>query len=199
MSYCNGKLSQEISPNCENRVVGGIEKEGVIMNRSDIDYGGVVYDATRKNVIKTLALKTGAKAYKVIVPSNTPFSGTSVTMEAGTNRNTFTKKIGFVIFDSGPDVSENIIDGLATGEFVCILENKHKSLNKAENAGDSTFEVYGLTQGLKATTLENDKNSEDTEGGWNVELTETKDPNSGIYLFDTDIETTRAKVESLTA
>lgn len=207
MGYCDGIISQSIEQDCENPVVGGIEQEGVIINRKDIDASKTVYepDTTgepvvkgRKNVITTIGLKTGAKAYKVLIPTNQPFNGTSTTLEAGTNRNTFTNNVGMVILNNDPDVCQNVIDGLATGQFVCILENKYKNTNKATTPGDSSFQIYGYYQGLKATTLENDKYSEDTEGGWNVVLTETKSPKSALFYFDTDLATTRAKLETLT-
>lgn len=199
MGYCDGLIKQGIAVDCENPIVRGIEENGVIINRKDIDFGAVVFDETRTNVIKTLPLKVGKKAYPVHVPTKQPFNGTTTTLEEGTNRNSFTNNAGFIVFDNSPDVCENIIDGLATGEFVLIYENKYKNLNKETNKGDSSFQIVGYYQGLKASTLENDKYSEDTEGGWNVVLTETKVPKSALFLFNTDLETTRSQVESLTS
>lgn len=196
--YCDGLISQDMQVDCKNPVVSGVEQDGIIINRKDIDSSKTVYDATRNNVLTKIGLKEGAKAYKIIIPTNQPFNGTNTTMESGTNRNSFTNNVGIVILDNGPDVCGNIIDSLATGEFVVILENKYKNLNKSTNAGDSSFQVFGFIQGLKATTLENDKYSEDTEGGWNVVLTETKVPSSGLFYYDTDLATTRAKLDSLT-
>lgn len=200
MGYCDGLISQGITVDCENPIVGGIEKEGIIINRSDIDASATVMETgvdSRPNVITTLGLKAGAKGYKVVIPTNQPFNGTITTMEAGTNRNTFTNTLSMVILNNDPDVCANVIDSLATGEFVCILENKYKNTNKVTNPGDSTFQVIGYYQGLKAATIENDKYSEETEGGWAVELTETKVPKSALFYFDTDIATTRAKIDSL--
>lgn len=208
MGYCDGLIEQGIEPSCDNPIVGGIEANGVIVNRKDIDFAKVVFEPDsagspivkgRKNVIQTLPLKDGAKAYPIHVPTNQPFNGTTTTLEAGTNRNTFTNNVGFIILDNSPDVCEKIIDGLATGEFVVIYENKFKNLNKEVNAGDSAFQIVGYYQGLKASTLENDKYSEDTEGGWNVVLTETKVPKSALFLYNTDLDTTRTQIESLTA
>lgn len=207
MGYCDEIIKQDIQQDCSNPFVMGLDQEGIIINYKDIDFSETEYDpdvvgppavAGRKNVITKIGLKTGKKAYKVVVSGNKPFSGTTTTMEVGTNRNTFTNNVGIVILNNDPDVCENIIDGLATGKFVCILENNFKNTNKATKPGDSTFQVYGFYQGLRAATLENDKYSEDTDGGWNVVLTETKAPRSGMFYFDTDIATTRAKIESLT-
>jgi len=107
--------------------------------------------------------------------------------------------VGMVILDNDPDVCGDVIDSLASGKFVVILENKHKNINKKENAGDSSYQVFGYYQGLQASTLENDKYSEDTEGGWNVVLTETKTPKSALFLYKTDLDTTTKAFESLTA
>lgn len=202
MGYCDGLINQDITADCENPIVLGIEKAGVIVNREDIDFGLTEYETgegARKNVITKIGLKTGKKGFKVIIPTKQPFNGTGTALEEGTNRNTFTNTLGMVILGNDPDVCEKILDGLATGEFVCILENKYKNINKTTKPGDSSFQIYGFYQGLKATTLENEKYSEDTEGGWNIVLTETKSPKSGLFYFNTDLETTRESLATLTA
>lgn len=202
MGYCDGLINQDITADCENPIVPGIEKAGVIVNREDIDFGLTEYETgegVRKNVITKIGLKTGKKGFKVIIPTKQPFNGTGTALEEGTNRNTFTNTLGMVILGNDPDVCEKILDGLATGEFVCILENKYKNINKTTKPGDSSFQIFGFYQGLKATTLENEKYSEDTEGGWNIVLTETKSPKSGLFYFNTDLETTRESLATLTA
>ena len=120
-------------------------------------------------------------------------------MAQGTYRNTFTHDINIVVFDNDPDVCADIIDGLANGSYVLVLENKYKALQKTETPGDAAFQVYGWYQGLRANTIENDKYSEETDGGWLVALQETKVPKSGLFLYNTDYTTTKAQVETLTA
>jgi hypothetical protein len=194
---CEFLIKQSIEINCNDPVTAGIEANGVIVNRQDIDFAEVEFNAIRKNVIEQLALKTGKKGYAVYVPGPTPFNNTTTTMEKGTNRNTFTNDVGFVILNHDPDVCANIIDALANGEFVVVYENKFKNTNKATNPGDSAFQVIGYYQGLKAETLENNKYSAETEGGWNVLLKETKSPKSGLFLYNTSYSVTKATVESL--
>ena len=146
MGYCDGLITQNIEVDCENPIVGGIEQEGVIANRRDIDFSLTEFETgvgARKNVVIKIGLKAGAKAYRAIIPSNQPFNGTNTTLEAGTNRNTFTNNVGIIILNNDPDVCESVIDGLASGEFVCILENKYKNTNKATKPGDSTFQIFG--------------------------------------------------------
>ena len=192
---CEYLIKQDIERNCDDQIVGGIEANGVILNRKDIDFGATEFDNVRKNVIKELVSK--AKGYKIYVPGPTPFNNTTTTMEKGTNRNTFTNDVGFVVLDNDPDVCENIIDQLANGEFAIIYENKFKNINKPVTPGDSAFQIVGYYQGLKAETLENNKYSDETEGGWNVLLKETKSPKSGLFLYDTSYTATQAKIQTL--
>ena len=194
-SVCEFLIQKDIEVNCDDPVVGGIEPNGVIINRKDVDFGASVFDTTRKNVIKTLIAH--AKGYSIYVPSPTPFNNTTTVLEKGTNRNTFTNDVGFVILNNGPDVCEKIIDGLANGRFVIVYENKYKNLNKQTTPGDSAFQIAGWYQGLIAETIENNKYSADTDGGWAVLLKETKVPRSGLFLFNTDYETTRKQVNAL--
>lgn len=86
MGVCDDILKKDISPSCDDPVVQGLEQEGVIMNRADVDFAATLFNSTRKNVIETLAMKTGKKAYKVIVPGKTPFTGTTTALATGTYR-----------------------------------------------------------------------------------------------------------------
>lgn len=198
MSVCDYSIKRDIAPSCDDPIVPGVEQEGVIFNRADIDFATVTFSQTHKNVIETLALKSGAKGYKVIVYGNTPFTGTNTALTTGTYRNTFTNTVNMVILDNNPDVCGEVIDGLANGEFVVILENKSKGLN-ATTPGYSAFQIYGYYQGLNAAEISNDKYSEETEGGWSVSLSETKVPKSALFLYKTSYEATKTMVESLTA
>jgi hypothetical protein len=196
-SLCDSLIKKDISPNCDDPITPGYEAEGVIINRRDIDFAASVFDETNKNVIKTLVLKKSKKAYRIVVPGKTPFTGTKTALAVGTYNNTFTNDLSFVVLDDGPDVCSEIIDGITNGEFVVILERKYKGLQNAEHKGNKAFKVYGWYQGLMANTMENDSYSEETDGGWAVALQETKSPKSALFLFNTDYDTTKAQVETL--
>ena len=192
MELCDFKLAQDISSSCENPQVAGLKNTGYLINFDDIDWDNIAKDASAANIVKTLPLLTGKRAYKVVVPGNTPFTGTQAAMTTGTYRNKFTKTASIVVLNSGPDVARNVIDQLANGRFVFIFENKYQGADKK-----NTFEIYGLEQGLAASELTNEKYSEDPDGGWAVTLEETNAPSSGMFLFNTDITTTRAALTSL--
>lgn len=197
MGVCDEMLKKDIAPSCDDPVVPGYEQEGVIMNRDEVDFALTTFNATQKNVIETLAMKSGKKGYKVVVPGKTPYTGSKTSLATGTYRNTFTNALQLVVLDHGPEVCSDIIDGLANGSYVVILENKYKALQKESNPGNAAFQVYGYYQGLAATTLENDKYSEDTEGGWLVNLEEIKCPKSALFYFKTDYDTTKQALETL--
>lgn len=189
---CESIIAKDIDFACDDLVTKGLEADGLIMNRSDIDFSATVFNSSNPNIIETLVLKSGKKAYEVSQMGNTPFTGTQSTLEVGTYRNTWSHSVPVVVLANDPDVAHNIIDGLANGTFVMILRNKHKGSN-----GDGEYQVYGYTQGLVASEGTNDKYSDDTDGGWIITLQETGARKSAIFYFKTDATTTAAQYESL--
>ena len=189
---CDYQLAADLVASCTVKPVKGIKSHGFIMNYNDIDMEATARDENNPNIVKSLILKTGKKAYKMYVPGKSPYTGTKKTMSAGTYRNRFNKDVSIVILDNGPDVSHNIIDQLANGTFVIVLENKFPGSDNK-----NTFEIYGLEAGLTATALDDDKYSDDTEGGWLATLQEENAPTSGIFLFGESLSATRTTLESL--
>lgn len=189
---CDYQLAADLAASCTVKPVKGIKSHGFIMNYNDIDFEATARDATNPNIVKSLILKTGKKAYKMYVPGKSPYTGTKKSLSAGTYRNRFNKDVSIVILDNGPEVAHNIIDQLANGTFVVVLENKFPGSDNK-----NTFEIYGLEAGLTATALDDDKYSDDTEGGWLATLQEENAPTSGIFLFGESLSATRTALESL--
>ena len=178
--------------NCENPSTKGFRNYGYLINYDDIDFESCVRDESNPNILTTLVLQTGKKAYRMYVPGKTPYTGTNNALAEGTYRKNFTKGVSLVILDNGPDVVRDIINPLANGLFVAILENKYGGKD-----GKNTFEIYGFEQGLSATALADDKYSEDTEGGWSATLEESGAPSAGIFLFNQSVAATRTALVSL--
>ena len=197
-SICDYVISKDIDFNCSDPVVGGAEAVGVIINRADIDFAQSTINQTQPNILEGIAFKKNTlRGFKIKQAVVNPFNGTNTALASGNVRNSWTKVLSFVVLDDGPEVSSKIIDPMANGEFVVIIEKKYKGLANA-NPGSSAFEVYGWHQGLKSSEISNDLYSEDTEGGWAVTLQETKAPMSKMYLYKTSYSATEALVESLT-
>lgn len=185
---CDFALAQDISVQCDKPQQAGLKNTGWLVNYDDIDFDTLEQTG---NIVTKLSLLQN-RAYRVFVPGKTPFTGTQSALVVGTYANKFNKTASIVVLDSGPDVSENVIDQLANGRFVFIFENKYKGKDNK-----NTFEIYGLEQGLTATEMTNDKYSEDTDGGWAVTLVEEKAPKSGIFFFKESLTATRAAIKSL--
>lgn len=190
MGLCDSYISRDITINCDSNQTRGLEEDGIIINRNHVDFAKTVF-GDKKNIIKTLVLKSGYRGYEVRSAGATPYTGTGTRMVKGTYKNTWNSTLPIVILANSPEVVEEIIEGLANGTFVVILRNKTK--------GEGEYQVYGYHQGLKAETIENDKYSEDTDGGWLATLQETGSPKAAMFLFNTDEETTASMYESLKA
>lgn len=198
VTLCGSLLSENISPSCDNPILTGVENVGMIINRDDIDFTNVVKNGTRKNVIENLDVKVGKKGYSIYIPSNTPFAGTKISLATGVNSNKFNSEVAFTVLNNDPDVADKIIAGLANGTYVVVIKNKYNNTDKTSTPSDSVFQVFGFEKGLRATALENDKYSADTDGGWSVVLTEELHPKPAHFLYKTDYATTLAQFDALT-
>ena len=192
MAICDYLISKAISVDCENQSVAGLEPNGLIINRDDIDFSATTFNAQNPNIIETLVLKTGKKAYDIIQQGATPFTGVASNLNVGTYRNTWTHDVPIAILGNDPDIAANIIDKLSNGTFVVILRNVQKG-----TTGNAEYQVYGYAQGLRASEGVNEKYSEDTDGGWLITLQEQRAPKSAMFFFDTDAATTATAYEAL--
>ena len=190
---CESLIARDINQDCSNRSAKGLEADGVLINREDIDFGATVFDTANKNIIKTLALKAGKRGYKVKQLGSTPFTGTKKDLVKGTYVNTWTKTVALAVLENGPQVTRDVIDPISNGTFVAVLRNKTKGAD-----GSAEYEIFGYQQGLMASEGSNDAYSDDTQGGYLMTLTEENAPNAGTFLFDTDAKTTAATYASLT-
>ena len=183
---CDQLVKADISNDCSAVHTKGYKALGKLINYDDIDWANVAYNTGKTNSVKTLPLLSGKTGYDVVQLGNQPFTGTKVDMVEGTYRNTFTNTCSFVVLDNDPDMAEDIIDGLASGKFVLILQ----SLDMGDSTNkDGAFRIFGMVNGLHATALANDAYS-DAFNGWVVTLVEENNPNSAMFLFDTSYATT---------
>lgn len=192
MEKCDFNLAADIAADCASMSVKGQGNRGWIMNFDDVDRETSKVDSSNPSLLTSLVLNTGAKAYNVYVPGSTPFTGTVKTFVKGTYINTWNKDVHLVILNEGPDVCNDIIDKLANGRFVMVLENKTSGAG-----GKATYEVYGYEAGLTASEMSNDKYSEETNGGYAATLQETGANKSGMFLYATSLAATKAALESL--
>lgn len=191
MAICSSLISQDIAANCANPLYKGLEGLAYIINREDIDILAVTNGVVKADATG-LKLKTGASAYHVQMASKVPYEGTTKTLNAGNISNKVDKSFKVVINNDGPDINENIVKKLLNGEFVVIFERKWNN-----TTGNAKFEIFGAETGLKVDAYDQDYNNADTDSGIEVTLKEEGAPTPGIYVFDTDVATTRTYLEGL--
>lgn len=191
-NLCNSLIAQDIEANCDNLGIKGLEPDGKIINRSDIDFSATTFNAGNDAIIESLVLKTGKTAYDVSQLGNTPFTGLVQNLNIGTYINTWTTDIPIAVLANDPTVTKNVIDVLSNGEFVLILKNKAHG-----TSGNAKYQVFGYAQGCRASEGTRDAYSEDTEGGWLITLQEANHPKSAMFFFDTDEATTDAAYAAL--
>ncbi len=160
---------------------------GYIINKSDI-----ASVSETDGIVESITLATGKKAYKIQQLGNQPFNGTAIEMQDSEILKSFNKIVAFVVLDNSPSVSQDIIEPLANGEFVVIIENKY---NVA--ASKNAFEIVGLEVGAKATAIS--QNKYENMAGWSIELTEQETPVANKFVWSTDYTTTKSMLEALTA
>lgn len=200
MEDCSKTIAKCIKASCSNPVYSGVEATGWIFNKADVTPVYAPVDPQNptagvdKHQVTAFTMASGAKGYEVQQLGKTPFTGTTTEMVEGTNSNTFTNTLALVVPDNSLEVSKDIIDNLAAGKFVVILENSYEG-----GDNQSKYQVFGLSKGLSATALTNDKYSEDTNGGWAVTLTEENVGVSGVFFYDTDLTTTKSTIEGYIA
>lgn len=185
MALCNYLIEKNIQADCASPIFAGVEAVGYIINRSDIKSF-----MKANGIVSAIGLNSGAKAYLIQQMGQQPFNGTGSEFQQGEVMNTFNRKVQFIILDNSPEVAEDIVNPMANGEFVVIVENKYKDDTKS-----NAFEVYGLDKGARATAITEDKYQ--NMAGWVCELTETETPNSNTFFWDTDYDTTKAALEAL--
>lgn len=198
MAECDNLIKQNIAKNCDEPIVQGAERTAYIINKADIDYSNVTFVTNSSNQISALPLKSGKKAYTVKQNGKQPFNGTKTTLESATQGGVATNEIALVIPDNSPSISENVIDPMLDGEFVVIIENKHKNLRAdGAAAGASAFQIFGFWQGLTLKEGSRELYNDDTLSGWAITLEETKVAQSALFLNAGSLTATQTLVQTL--
>lgn len=185
------RLAASIVADACNPATKGIKSIGYIANFDDVDHTAMsgVRDG---NLYSDFKLKTGAKLYKIYQAGKKPFNGANAEAQVNDYRTTWNKTLPFVIFDNGADVTENIIDQLANGKFVAVVENAFAGHN-----GDNTYEIVGLETGLMMSEASAEKYNDDYGGGWSVTMLEENAPSAGLYVLTESVSATKTLLEGL--
>lgn len=152
---CTGHLTADITFDCLNAPIGGIEQNIVLINKDDIDVSATVTDPANRLKVTQITLKAGktgylltgvkqanGKAWELVKKENAP--------------DKFKHTFSGVIFT--PSLANKTqADNLSKGsKYVAVIEQVWKGTNNAD-----AFEVLGLTSGLELTTMTNSSKEND--------------------------------------
>lgn len=203
MNLCEKLITKCIGADCDNPIFTGLESKAYIFNKSEI--ASFTYDEDEPNLITGITMKTydddGSdveySGYTITQIGKQPYTGTNTALVEGNVSNKFTETLNFVVPDNSPTAAA-ILDNIANGRFVVIVANEFTGSD-----GKGKFQCYGVKKGLVATSIENDKYSEDTDGGWSISLSSENAPNSSLFIQhldttgDTPVDDTESYLDSL--
>lgn len=184
---CLGSLADNITEDCDNPRVSGYETTALIFNRDDIDWTAVTVDSTNPRIIKTWAVKSGAKPYAIYNPRVNPASFNGTQTEYSSDNDRYGKTLQFYYVGIGAGAAMNVVEPLKSGSYIAILQRK-------DHIGDGSFQMLGYQAGLVASAQVQD---EDT-GYWLITMT-TTEPSAEIAFFNTDYATTKTAFDALVA
>ena len=183
-----------IGGNCVDPIVGGIKPNVVLVNHSDID---LAQTEIIDGIITKLVLKASKTGYLAQMLPRT--STTTIALAKGAYANGWDQNLTLRILNLGPDVKK-FVEDLSKAKVVAIVENNYVNFNAATGKGNTVYEAYGFYTGLELNEGTRDSEDADTKGGYVVTLgcgENTKEPTLPISVFDTDLETTKAMIDSL--
>lgn len=184
---CLGVISLNIDEDCDNPRVIGYEEVAIIVNRSDIDWSAVTFDASNKRIVTDFVLLPGKVPYVIYNPrlSNPSFNGTQTALNADTLQ--YTKTLQFYYKGIGGNAAAKVVEPLAKGEYVVISQRK-------DHSGHGSFPIFGLQNGIYATEQVQDE----TTGYWLMTMV-IDEPYAETELFKIDYAGSKAVFDALVA
>lgn len=192
MYSCVGNLAASIKMDCVHPLEGGYTGRAIIIPESNLMGLTLTRDSSNPRIVKGIAFDSGEdmSTYGFIVDnvSMTPFDGSSTTGNGDAGYPKFVKAMAIRIPERGAAVSKNVIEPLAFGRFVMIVE-------KEDKVGDGSIEIIGLQSALRCVDPSTISRQETANGGaWTATL-QCSEQFAEVVYFNTDYATTHADFE----
>lgn len=199
-NLCEKLLDKCISVSCSDPIYEGAENLAYIFNKSDI--ASVTYDTQDPNIVTDITMRVIeegqgsdpdvlATGFKITTLGKSPFNGTNTTLQEGDIMNTFTELFDFAVQDNSP-LAAGILNNLANGKYVVVIENNYPGSD-----GKGKYQILGLKKGLTVNTMERNLYDDTYNGGWHVQMQAEKTPTAALFVYKTDLETTKSYLEGL--
>ena len=188
MYSCIGDLAANIHMDCNNPLEGGYTGRAIIMTDEVFSTATITRDAQNKRIIKSFG-EFHPKAFTVDNITMVPFDGSSTNGNGDAGYPKFVKAMVIRIPERGAAVAKDIIEPLAFGRFVMVVE-------KVDKNGDGSFEVIGSQSALRCVDPSTITRQETANGGaWSATLQCTEQYAEVVWL-DTDYATTKAAFDA---
>ena len=182
-----------MAEDCDNPNVGGYTGRGVLIQWADSP--AFTVDAGNRRRIKGITLPNGVTPIKIDnVPFVNPFTGSNAAGNTDDGRRKTLKTVVIKVPLRGADVSQNLLEGMFTGNFegqgaILILEKQFKG-------DDGAYEVIGY-ESPWLINPDGISRDEYADGGAYILTGSTKEIGIEYTLFDENSETTKQLFEGL--
>lgn len=184
-------LTTNIATDCDKPRIKGYEQIGLLILKSDIDMTATTVSSSNARIIDNLALKAGKTAAVIYNTKKNPlpFNGTQTTYNRDADQ--YDKVLQFYYEGIGGGAALGVVEPLKDGEYVAIIERKHKVAS-----GAGSFQVFGWQKGLSAGNEGGAQVQDEETGYWLITMT-TQEPYAEIEWLDTNYATTKAAFDAL--
>lgn len=188
---CDGLLGADILFDCDNAMIGGIEVDVLLFNRTDIDESALTFDPSNKTLLTNFQLLPGKTGY--LLQGVKQVNGASfelVKKETGSDKHKHIFSGNLLNFSAANKLELQTMSEGAS--LVAIIELKWKGANNTE-----AFQVLGIDSGLELNTIT--WNTNENDGVLQFELSSVdgyEEPKVPLTLLETDYATTKAAVDN---
>ena len=182
---CEEKLAADIIKDCDNKPIGGIEVNAVLINFDDVDKASSTFDASNDLIITNLATSSGTAGFSLEgIKQVNGISFELVKNEEGFDK--YKHVFAGVILSPSAANKKSVANIASGGRYVVVIEKKFKGASQAD-----AFEVLGFDNGLEISTMV--YNSKEADGVIKFELASAEafeEPEMTRNVLETDYATT---------
>lgn len=181
-----GLMTASITGDCDP-LTGGVNATFYIANKDDV--ASITVDPTNKMLATAIVMQSTKKFFTITgqLQSTEP----NCKMVKGKYVNQFDHEVKFLVFKIDAGTKKQILE-MKDGNFVIIMRNNHTG-----TSGETKYEIYGGSAGLKAEIIDRDPNNAENLGAFQITLKTQEYAREGkmpLTLFDTDAATTEAHI-----
>jgi hypothetical protein len=192
---CTSLAAGATGYDCKNPIVGGLEAEVVLINKSDIDYD---LSTIASGILTDIVLLEDKIGYLVGTLNKGINSDNAVVKS--TYRTLYDQNLEIRLFDNNPTIKA-FLEDLDQSLVVAVIKNKYvkNDPTSPEVKGQTKYEVLGWNVGLEVLEGTSNKSDADLQGGHYRKLGcgESKETTLPISFFKTSLTVTDAAYVSL--